>query len=150
MVNAAALTLIVTCLILGAFDVHGRVLVAVTKYDSMYQERPTKRKSEEEIKKLVQQNVKAATGSYRGISDDAIVLVCGKWALHARLLQRDPDDVHSQQIVKVGLSLVDAPSGQMEDPIQNKGIIMEGRTKIKELESKWVICCMWLRCTFII
>ena len=148
MLYTVAFTLIVTCLILGAFDSHGRVLVAVTKYDSMYQERPKKRKSEKEIKKRVQQNVNAATG--RGISDDAIVLVCGKWALHARLLQRDPDDVHSQQIVMAGLSLVDAPSGQKEDSFENKAVTMEGKTKIKEVESKWVICCMWLKCTLLI
>ena len=133
---------------LAAFDEHGRVLIAVTKYDTMYQERKQKRKSEQVIKEVVQRNVQAATG--RKISDDAIVLVCGKWALHARLLQWDPDDEHSLQHVIAGLNLADVPRGQTEDQLQNV-ISMERKSNIHELERGWVtLLPVWLRYAFVV
>ena len=127
------------CLYVGAFDDHGRVLIAVTKYDTMYQERKDDRKSEEEIREIVQKNVNTAT--HRHISKDAIVPVCGKWALHVRLLQRDPSDDYSRDQIIAGLKSAEVPRGQTEDPSQMNtntlSIHMDGVTKIAELEERW-------------
>ena len=126
-------------LILGAFDDHGRVLIAVTKYDTMYQERKQKRKSEEYIKEVVQKNVNTATR--RDISKDAIVPVCGKWALHVRLLQRDTTDEYIREQIIAGLKLAEVACGQTENLSQMSpetlSIHMEGVTKIAKLEERW-------------
>ena len=126
---------------LEVFDDDGRVLIAVTKYDTMYQERKHERKSEEYIKELVQKNVNTAT--HRNILKDAIVPVCGKWALHVRLLQRDPSDDYSRELIIAGLKSAEVPHGQMEDPSQMNtetlSIHMDGVTNIVELEERSVI-----------
>ena len=124
------------------------MLVALTKYDTMYQERKKKRKSEQDVKEVVQKYVQAAT--CRKISDNAIVPVCGKWALHARLLQLDPSDEHSRDQVEIGLKLAEVPCGQYtrqrEDTHQNSAVSLEGKTKIKELERRWVsLLPVWFR-----
>lgn len=92
--------------------------------------------SEKDVKGVVQEHVHTATGGK--ISDDAIVPVCGKWALHARLLRWDPSDKHSQDQVATGLKLLDVPCGQREDPHQNGAVNLEGKTNIKGLERGWV------------
>ena len=98
----------------------------------MYRER--KQLTEKEVKKIVQGYVQAATGSE--ISNDAIVTVCGKWALSARLLQCGYVDEYTKDEVEDGLKKAEVPRGQTED-LHQKAVILEGKTGIEELERRW-------------
>ena len=118
---------------LGAFDEHGRVVIAVTKYDTVYHQR--KKRSADDIKRVISEEVRRASGCT--IADDSIINVCGEWALNARLLKKNPEDKHCLRVVKIGLEISETPRGEEDSSNRpSAAVCMEEMTNIQKLEDR--------------